>query len=238
MAARTSLRLPSLLLFVGVVVTFVAGLFHTDRSPANDHVAAFTDYANSTIWTVVHLGQFVGMAIFLAGLLALYAALRTDPGTPVWPSRFGAVAAVVALALYGVLQAVDGVALKQAVNAWMAAPEAEKTVRFAAAEAIRWLEWAVRSYQSFVLGTALLLFAAAIVGAARVPKAIGYLMAVSGLAYLAQGWIIGAEGFSANNTLPTLLGYLALLVWTVWLLIHAYRAETPTRLPATETPPL
>jgi hypothetical protein len=35
---------------------------------------------------------------------------------------------------------VDGVALKQAVNAWVDAPEAEKAARFAAAEAMRWLE--------------------------------------------------------------------------------------------------
>jgi len=34
---------------------------------------------------------------------------------------------------------VDGVALKQAVNAWASAPDAEKAARFASAEAIRWL---------------------------------------------------------------------------------------------------
>ena len=33
------------------------------------------------------------------------------------------------LALYGVLQAVDGVALKQAVNVWASAPDAEKAAR-------------------------------------------------------------------------------------------------------------
>jgi len=53
---------------------------------------------------------------------------------------------------------VDGVALKQAVDAWASAPEVEKSVRFASAEAIRWLEWGVRSYQSFMLGVTFLLF--------------------------------------------------------------------------------
>ena len=42
--------------------------------------------------------------------------------------------------------AVDGVALKQAVNAWASAPVAEKAARFASAEAIRWIEWGARSY--------------------------------------------------------------------------------------------
>jgi len=88
----------------------------------------------------------------------------------------------VALALYGVLQAVDGVALKQAVDAWASAPEVEKSVRFASAEAIRWLEWGVRSYQSFMLGVTFLLFAIVIVWIARTSRAIGVLMGLSGLA--------------------------------------------------------
>jgi hypothetical protein len=76
-----------------------------------------------------------------------------------WAARFGAVSAGVTLALYGVLQAVDGVALKQTVDAWVRAPDAEKAARFASAETIRWLEWGVRSYQSFMLGLAFILFA-------------------------------------------------------------------------------
>ena len=57
--------------------------------------------------------------------------------------RFGAVSAVVTLALYGVLQAADGVAPKHAVDAWVSAPDPEKAGRFASAEAIRWLELAI-----------------------------------------------------------------------------------------------
>ena len=75
----------------------------------------------------------------------------------------------------------------QAVDAWANAPDADKAARFAAAEAIRWLEWGVRSYQSLMLGLTFLLFATAIVQTARTPKPIGYLMALSGLAYLGQG---------------------------------------------------
>jgi hypothetical protein len=65
--------------------------------------------------------------------------------------------------LEGVVLAVDGVALKQAVDAWASAPDAEKAARFASAEAIRWLEWGARSYENFALGLAVLLFAAAVV---------------------------------------------------------------------------
>jgi Domain of unknown function (DUF4386) len=140
---------------------------------------------------------------------------------------------VVALALYGVLQAVDGVALKQAVDAWVRAPDAEKAARFASAETVRWLEWAVRSYHSFMLGLVLVLFATVIVMTARIPRPIGYLMGVCGLAYIVQVWVLGSEGFSGTNTLPTLFGIIFFLAWSIWLLISAWRMQAlvaaPTR---------
>jgi hypothetical protein len=107
------------------------------------------------------------------------------------------------------------------------APEADKAARFASAEALRWLEWGSRSYQSFMLGLAFVLFATVIVGSARISRPIGCLMGLSGLAYLAQDWVIGTQGFSANNTVPTLLGIATIIVWSVWLLISAWRMAAP-----------
>jgi hypothetical protein len=181
---------------------------------------------------MIHLGQFVGMAVIIAGLVALFFALNVQSGTPGWVGCFGVVSAVVALALYGVLQAVDGVALKQAVNAWASAPDAEKAARFASAEAIRWLEWAVRSYQSFMLGLSFVLIAVMIVWAARIPSPIGYLMGLSGLAYIAQGLILGSEGFSQTNTAPQLLAYILVIAWSIWLLVVAWRMKEPVTAPA------
>jgi hypothetical protein len=173
----------------------------------------------------VHLGQFIGMVIITFGLVALFFTLDVRSGVALWLNRFALLSAGAAMALYGVLQAVDGVGLKQAVNAWASAENADKALRFAAAETVRWLEWAVRSYQSFVFGLALILFGAVIV-TGRLSRPIGYLMALSGLCYLAQGWIIGSSGFSSANQIPTLLGIGLILVWTVWLLIAAVRMKT------------
>jgi hypothetical protein len=229
MADRGLLRLSATLLFVGLLLYVLAGLFHPGREPANNHAAVFAEYASSGTWTAVHLGQFAGMAVVIAGLLALFFALNARSGAAGWAGRFGAVAAIVTLGLYGVLQAVDGVALKQVVDAWVSAPEAEKAARFASAEAIRWLEWGVRSYQSFMLGLSFALFGAVIVLTARTPPPIGYLMALSGLAYLVQGWVIGSEGFSAGNTALILLGYVFWLSWSIWLLIIAWRMREPVK---------
>ncbi|MDQ0768881.1 uncharacterized membrane protein HdeD (DUF308 family) [Pseudarthrobacter defluvii] len=225
---RKTWRLASSLLLAGVAVSVLAGVFHAESHDANDHIASFTAYANSGIWTGVHLGQFVGMALVCAGLVSVWAAADVQRHALAWTARFGALSAAAALALYAALQAVDGVALKQAADAWVAAPEPEKAARFATAEGIRWLEWGMRSYQNFLLGTALMLLGVVVAAVHRVARLIGYLMALSGLAYLAQGWIIGASGFSAANSLPTLVGIVAIAVWTVWLFVSALRMKEKT----------
>ncbi len=222
---RASLRLAASLVFSGFVVSLVAGLFHADTADANNHPVTFAAYARSSVWTAVHLAQFAGMALLIAGLLVLLAALGPPAGALAWTARFAAVTAVAALAMYAALQAVDGVALKHAVDAWAVAAEPARESRFTAAESIRWLEWGVRSYQSFLLGTALLLTGAVVAASGRVSRPAGYLMALAGLAYLAQGWIVGTEGFSPTNTVPTLAGIVLTLAWTLWLLGSAWMAR-------------
>jgi hypothetical protein len=88
---RKLLRLSATLLFIGVLVFFVALFLHPPG--ANDHQVAFTAYANSSSWAAIHLGQFVGMAVLLAGLLVLFFALDVSQGTPRWLGFFGAIAA-------------------------------------------------------------------------------------------------------------------------------------------------
>jgi uncharacterized protein DUF4386 len=224
-ARRPSLRIPAALLLAGQLLYIVVTFLHAGGA-ANDHHDVFAEYAHSGNWTVVHLGQFTGMAILLAGLLALYSALD---GPARVTARYGAAAAAVTLALYGALQAVDGIALKQAVTAWASAPDAEKAARFAGAETVRWLEWGMRSYQNFALGLALLLFAAAVARTARIPRPIAPLMALSGLTYLVQGWVVGVEGFSHTESLAIITAYVLDLAWMVWLAVAAWRKPTPGR---------
>jgi hypothetical protein len=225
------LRLSATLLLAGQVLYVVVTLFHTG-GPANDHPVIFAAYAGSGSWTAVHVAQFVCMALLIAGLLALSFALDLEAGAATWVGRFGAASAVVALALEGALQAVDGVANKQADLAWVSAPDNEKAARFASAEAIRWIEWGLRSYQAFALGLALLLFAAAVVRVAWAPRPIGYLMGLSGLVWLAQGWIVGSEGFSPTMSNAIVLAEVLDVVWMIWLVVVAWRmrGSEPRRL--------
>src|SRR5690606_40463453 len=140
MPDRTAPVVSATLLLGGQLLAIVITQFHPG-GVANDHPAVFAAYAGSGTWTAVHLGQFVATSILIGGLVAFCFALDGRAAPQRWAARLGAGAAVVAVALYGVVMAVDGVALKQAVNAWASAPAAEKPARFAGAEAIRWIEW-------------------------------------------------------------------------------------------------
>jgi len=219
---RSSLRLSTTLLLVGQLLYVVVTLLHTGGE-ANNHHAIFAAYADSVAWTAVHAAQFMCMAIFLGGLFALFFALDTPAGTAGWAARFGAASTVVTFALCGGVLAVDGVALKQAVNAWANAPQAEKAARFATAEAIRWLEWGMRSYENFALGLAVLLFAVAILRRPLMPRPIAFLMVLSGATYLMQGWMAGSEGFSPAHTIAIVLAEVLNLAWMTWLLVVAWR---------------
>ncbi len=222
MIDRASLRMSAALLLAGQLLYIVVTQFHSGGE-ANDHPAIFAVYAGSGIWKAVHVGQFGCAALLLAGLVALPFGVSAQATRARWAGRFGAASAVVALALYGVLQAVDGVGNKEVDDAWVSAPGTEKAARFASAEAMRWLEWGVRSYQDFALGLALLLIAAAIVGTTGVPRPIPYLMGLSGVAYLVQGWVVGSEGFSGTHTIMILVAWALSLAWMIWLAVVAWR---------------
>jgi hypothetical protein len=228
MINRGLLRVSAALVLLGeVLVTVIVLYVHPASGPTEKSV--FTAFAASGDWAAIHLGQFAGMALILAGLLLLFFALGLSEGAPRWVGFFGAVSAGVALALNGVLFAVDGVANKQAVDAWASASAAEKATRFADADTLRWLEIGTSSYLAFMMGLALVLLGIAIVWTAWVPRPIGILMGLSGLAYFVQGWLFGTTGFTSATTLPTNAAYTLLFVSMVWLLIVAWLRKAPAQ---------
>jgi hypothetical protein len=211
-----------MLLLAGQLLFILITQFHTGGD-ANDHPSIFAKYAGSGHWKGVHALQFCAVSVVVAGLVALYFALQARTQAPAWAARVGAAFAVVSLALYGVLQAVDGVGNKQVDYAWAHASAADKSARFASAESMRWLEWGLSSYHAYALGLALLAFAGAAARVAMVPRAVPYLMALSGIAYLAQGWVAGSQGFNATHSTLIIASWALSLAWIVWLVAIARR---------------
>jgi hypothetical protein len=220
---RAGLRLPAVLCLAGQVLFILITQFHAGGD-ANDHESIFTTYAGSWDWKGVHALQFGAVALVVAGLIALFVAVRAQVDQPAWAARIGAVFAAVSLALYGALQAVDGVGNKQVDAAWERASAADKSARFASAESMRWLEWGFSSYHAYVLGLALLMFAAAAARAAAIPRAVPCLMGLAGLADLAQGWVAGTDGFTATHSTLIVASWVFSLAWMVWLAAVAWRA--------------
>jgi len=165
----SSLRLAARLLLAGQLIFILVTQFHTGGD-ANDHRSIFADYAASGNWKGVHALQFGATAVLVAGLVVLYSALESRTGRPAWAARLGAVFAVVSLALYGALQAIDGVGNKQVDHAWVNASAVEKPARFASAESMRWLEWGVSSYHAYAPGSFFFFF---FVGGGPAPRGGG-----------------------------------------------------------------
>jgi hypothetical protein len=88
------------------------------------------------------------------------------------------------------------------------------------------------SYQSFMFGLTLILLGSAVALTARLPRPLGYLMGLSGLAHIAQGWVLGSEGFSATNSVATLAAYVLILAWIICLLVVAWRMKESIAAPA------
>jgi hypothetical protein len=221
-AQRSALTLSAALLLVGFVVNAIQRSLLHPTGEEDNHEAIFAKYAASDVWTATHLAEFLLVLAALAGLLVLCSTLR--PETP-WLALLAAGAVIATGATWAVLQAVDGVTLKQAVDAWAAASGTDQALRFADAESARWLEWGLQSYFRVLLGVALLLLGTAAVVSRLLPSWLGALLAAGGLFSLAIGVSVGYEGLdSAFQDAVGIAFQLVVLLFIVGLLVVSRRA--------------
>ena len=113
-ADRGVLTLSGALLLGGFVVNVIQRMLLHPTGEEDNHEAIFTEYAASDVWVATHLAEFLLVLVALAGLLVLCGALRRE--TP-YLALLAAGAIIASAATWSVLQAVDGVTLKQTVDA-------------------------------------------------------------------------------------------------------------------------
>lgn len=190
------MRLAGGLLVAGFVLTFLVTHEHPSGHEDN-HPVIFTKYAHSHAWVVVHLGQFAGVLLAIGGLLVLYRVLQVRGEIPLL-AGFALGAAIASAATWAVLQAIDGVALKQAVDAWAKASGPQKAIRFADAETVRWVEWGANSYFRVLFGLTLVLFGTGIARTGIVARWLGWTGVAGGLLYMASGIAVGYDGFQSS----------------------------------------
>jgi hypothetical protein len=194
----------------GLFLNLVGTVFHPSGRE-DDHEAIFTKYADSDAWVAIHLGQFIGILIALAGLLALYRALVLHRDASVL-ARFAVSATIATAAALTLLQAVDGVALKQAVDAWSDASGEQKAIRFDNAETLRWLEWGVQSYFRVLLGISFVLFGVAIITTRLVAAWLGWVALLVGVLSVAIGIDVGYSGLESGFQDAVGIAFLLALV--------------------------
>lgn len=209
-SGRGALAVAGALMVAGLLLNVVSTLVHP-AGDEDDHEAIFAEYADSDAWVAVHLGQFVGVLLALGGLLALSLAMRAAGSTPLL-ANFAAAATVATAATWAVLQGLDGVGLKQAVDAWDSASGDDEALRFANAETIRWLEWGFQSYFRLLLGVTFVLFGAAILRSGVVAGWLGWAAIVTGLFAAAIGVDVGYNGLASGFQDALSLAFLVVVL--------------------------
>jgi hypothetical protein len=182
-----------------------------------DNRAVFMEYAHSDSWIAVHLAQYLAVLLTIGSLVALYYSISAKPGASAALGRFGLAGAVTTAASYTLPQAVDGIALKRAVDAWASAPPDQEVAAFAAAEAVRWIEIGIISLSFYLLGLTLFVYGLALALGAIYPRWVGWIGAVAGAALMYNSAVVVAyKGF-----VTSISGMVGLLFMTVWVFIMA-----------------
>ena len=148
-------------------------------------------------WIAVHIGQFVGVImVFAGGFVALYLLLvRSESSTASTLAWIGLALAIMTASAFAVLQAVDGIALKMAVDSSVAAPSEDKAITFRVAEGIRFIEYGTNSIFRILQGVVAIMFGVAIVKSKLLDKWIGGAGIIIGAVTIYAGLEVAYLGF-------------------------------------------
>jgi hypothetical protein len=219
---------------LGVILLLAATAVHPSRENPMSHEAVFREYALSDGWIPIHFTQWVAALVFFGGLIALYFAMTPKREGPTVLARFGLAGVVLTAAAITMLQAVDGIGLKWAVDAWVDAPADQEPSTFAAAMALRWTEYAVQSYSNILLGLTLIFFGLAIALSNAYSRWPGWLAAAAGVSWIIHGLMVPYIGLFDSPprgvALVLTTGWafvMAVLMWRSVSRGHATRAASP-----------
>ena len=226
-AEAITTRIGAIALPLGVILVVASTIIHPSREAPMDNPAIFMEYAESNNWVAVHFGQWLGGLLIIGGLVALYYSITTKLEANAVLARFGFVAAVLTGAAITMLQAVDGVALKWAVNAWASAPADREVATFAVAEGVRWTEYSLQSYSNILLGLTLILYGLAIAVGTLYPRWLGWIAVGSGVAWIVHGLMVPYIGFFASN--PRGAGQVLLYLWAFIIAVLMWRNSSGGR---------
>jgi hypothetical protein len=224
----------SIAFLAGMVIFLVSTILHPGREDPTNHPLVFAEYAEDDLWIASHIGQFAGgMLAFAGGFIALFRLLsRSESGIASALAWMGLAATIAAGSALAVLQAVDGIALKMAVDSWYAiAPspsasdggEGEKAIAFRVAEGIRWVEIAANSFFRILQGSVGIIFGVAITSSAVLSRWIGAFGIIAGVATVILGVSVAYVGFATVGSIEDTVSTWTYLAWVIILGIFMWR---------------
>jgi hypothetical protein len=196
---RGVLRLGALAAVIGVVLEIVAQSFHAGHDDPNNSALIFHEYAESSIWTAVHLAQFLGAFLVALALLAICRTLVAQSRAGRAPALVGGLAVITSIAVFAIQMAVDGVVLKETIATWLATTTpTDQAAAFYVADGVRWLEKALSGMFHILNGTALIGLGVSMVAGRAAPRLLGLPAIVAGAAFVAGGYVTEHSGFSVE----------------------------------------
>lgn len=211
----------SISFIAGAIIMILSTLIHPSSEDPFNHPLVLAEYAHTELWVGIHLGQFVGtMMVFIGGFVAIYRLLANSESSIVsFLGLIGLALTIITASTFAILQAVDGVALKFAVDSWMTSPggEEEKETIFRVAEGIRWTEYGVNSVFRLLQGTVAIIFGLAIAKSIIVNRWIGIVGVVIGLITLAAGVEVSYSAFAYPN-FEGIRG-ISMIIFLAWVVV-------------------
>jgi hypothetical protein len=223
---RSLLRIGAVAGLLGIVLQIIAAQLHPSKADPNDSAAAFAEYARSDVWEAAHITQYLGVLLISVALLALARSAARQAGTAGALALVAAALAVVVASVFTVQMAVDGVALKAAVDAWSGATGADRTAAFLMADGVRAVEKGLGGFFQMTNGLTLLALGLSLALGRALPRWLGWTGAFAGVGWVVGGVATAYTGFSATAS-SILLGPLVLtLVFVVGSSITMWRRST------------
>ena len=193
MPEKTLFQIGSRSAIIGGILALVVNLLHPRALPGAHPEAYLEEVAGYTIWVPDHLGIFFAIVLVVGGLLAISRSITAGAGA-VW-ARLGRATAVVGVALVGVFAAIDGIAMKQIVDAWASAQAGEKEIAFRVAMAFFAVNAGVFSVVIMeYFGLNFVLYGLAVLGSTVYPRWLGWVALLAGIGAFAVGLIQGLSG--------------------------------------------
>jgi hypothetical protein len=213
------LRMGSVAFIADIIIIIVSTSFHASSEDLTNHPIVFAIYAESDPWIAAHIGEFAGvMLVFGGGFLALHRLLiRSESRTASALAWMGLAVTILVASTFSILQGIDGIALKRAVDSWYAitpAASEEKAIAFRVAEGIRWIEIGINSMFRILQGTVGIIFGVAIAKSAILSRWIGGIGVFAGATTIIVGLSVAYAGFSPSLAV---LGLVLPITWAAWL---------------------